>query len=381
MSKLTAAIVAAAGAGHRFGANYPKALIKLVNKTLVEHAVDALLPIADLIIVTAPAGFENNFQEILLDKAKVITGGVLRSDSVRIALEQIPAKYENVLVHDAARAIATTDLAKRVVIELEKAAAVIPVLEVVDTIKEIDSAGFVHSTLDRSKLKTVQTPQGFKSELLRKAHSTNQDATDDAGLVEKLGEKVKTITGEARALKITNPQDLQTALRLLYPTESITLQVGIGTDTHAFSKDSNRKLWLAGLLWENEIGVDGHSDGDVAVHAICDALLSAANLGDLGSNFGVDDPKYAGASGERLLKECYIKLGSAGFKVENVSVQIIANKPKIAGRRGEAIETIAKHLGGAQISVSATSTDGLGFTGEGKGISAIATALISKVKA
>lgn len=379
MSKLTAAIVAAAGAGHRFGANYPKALIKLVDKTLVEHAVDALLPVTDLIIVTAPAGYEEKFQELLLDKAKVITGGILRSDSVRIALQQIPTEYENVLVHDAARAIASTELAKRVIKELNSESAVIPVIEVVDTIKAIDNAGFVQSTLNRTTLKSVQTPQGFKFELLKKAHSTNQDATDDAALVEKLGERVKTISGENRALKITNPQDLQTALRLLYPNETTVLQVGIGTDTHAFSKNKDRKLWLAGLLWENEIGVDGHSDGDVAIHAICDALLSAANLGDLGSNFGVNDPKYADASGERLLKECLAKLTTANLKIENVSVQIIANKPKIAPRRKEAIETISKHLNGALVSVSATSTDGLGFTGEGKGISAIASALVSKV--
>ena len=153
MSKLTAAIVAAAGAGHRFGANYPKALIKLVDKTLVEHAVDSLSFVADLIIVTAPAGFENKFQELLQDKAQVITGGVLRSDSVRIALTKIPEQYQIILVHDAARAIASTDLAKKVAGEIAAGAdAVIPVLEVVDTIKATDSEGFVNQTLDRSQL-------------------------------------------------------------------------------------------------------------------------------------------------------------------------------------------------------------------------------------
>ena len=380
MSKLTAAIVAAAGAGHRFGANYPKALIKLVDKTLVEHAVDSLSSVADLIIVTAPAGFENQFQELLQDKAQVITGGVLRSDSVRIALTKIPEQYQIILVHDAARAIASTELAKKVAGEIAAGAdAVIPVLEVVDTIKAIDSEGFVNQTLDRSQLRTVQTPQGFKSEVLRKAHANQSDATDDAGLVEQIGFKVKTIVGEQRAIKITNPNDLQTAATMLYPSDGSKLRVGIGTDTHAFSKDQNRKLWLAGLLWENEVGVDGHSDGDVAIHAICDALFSAANLGDLGSNFGVDDPKYANAAGEKLLTETFTKLRTAKFKIENVSVQIIANRPKLAARRQEAIKKLSDILAGADVSVSATSTDGLGFTGEGKGISAIASALISKV--
>ena len=188
--------------------------------------------------------------------------------------------------------------------------------------------------------------------------------------------KVKVIAGEEQALKITNPSDLTRAIQLLLPNTEKQIRVGIGTDAHAFSADSSRKLYLAGLLWDGEVGVDGHSDGDVAAHAICDALLSAANLGDLGSNFGVSDPKYAGASGLTLLAETLNKVSRAGFEIQNVSVQIVGNRPKIGPRRAEAIEAISKALAGAAVSVSATSTDGLGFTGEGKGLSAIATALI-----
>ncbi|HAG54177.1 MAG TPA: 2-C-methyl-D-erythritol 2,4-cyclodiphosphate synthase, partial [Actinobacteria bacterium] len=127
-------------------------------------------------------------------------------------------------------------------------------------------------------------------------------------------------------------------------------------------------------------GVDGYSDGDVAAHAICDALFSAAGLGDLGSNFGVDDPKYQGASGEMLLKEAFSKITSAGYEIGNVSVQIVCNKPKIGPRRAETIKALSKALGGAEVSVSATSTDGLGFTGQGLGISALATALLIEKK-
>ena len=377
MINKTAAIIAGAGSGHRLGADLPKALVKLLDKTLVEHAVAALAPVAELIIVTAPAGFEDKFKELLGDQVTVITGGVLRSDSIRIALAKIPADFEYVLVHDAARAIASTELAKNIVAELAKGEqAVIPALDVVDTIKEVDASGYVRSTPDRSTLRAVQTPQGFVKSVLAHAHSSAEDATDDAALVEAIGIKVKVIAGEERALKITTKSDLTRAAQILLPNTEKEIRVGIGTDAHAFSSDSSRKLWLAGLLWDGEVGVDGHSDGDVAAHAICDALLSAANLGDLGSNFGVSDPKYAGASGATLLTETLNKVNSAGFEIQNVAVQIVGNRPKIGPRRSEAIAAISKALNGAVVSVSATSTDGLGFTGEGKGLSAIATALI-----
>ena len=377
MINKTAAIIAGAGSGHRLGAQLPKALVQLLDKTLVEHAVAALAPVAELIIVTAPAGFEDRFKELLGDQVTVITGGVLRSDSIRIALEKIPNNYEFVLVHDAARAIASTELAKNILSELVKGEqAVIPALDVVDTIKEVDASGYVRSTPDRSTLRAVQTPQGFVKSVLAHAHSSAEDATDDAALVEAIGIKVKVIAGEERALKITTKSDLTRAAQLLLPNTEKQIRVGIGTDAHAFSADSSRKLWLAGLLWDGEVGVDGHSDGDVAAHAICDALLSAANLGDLGSNFGVSDPKYAGASGSTLLSETSNKVNAAGFEIQNVAVQIVGNRPKIGPRRAEAIAAISKALDGSTVSVSATSTDGLGFTGEGKGLSAIATALI-----
>ena len=382
MSQLpkSAAIIAGAGMGHRFGAEIPKALIQIQGITLLERAFISLSKVVDEIIITAPEGYEEQFKAIVGQSAEVITGGVLRSDSIRVALKALSPSVESVLIHDAARALASSALATRVLSDVQSGqSAVIPVLKVIDTIKEIDRDGFVRATPDRSSLVAAQTPQGFNRQVLERAHSASDDATDDAALVEAIGVKVKTIEGEASAFKITTKEDIGQALLLLSPIDR-NFKVGLGVDAHAFSSDQDRKLWLAGLLWPEQVGVDGYSDGDVAAHAICDALFSAARLGDLGSNFGVDDPKYQGASGETLLKEAFGKITSAGYEIGNVSVQIVCNKPKIGPRRAEAIKALSKALGGAEVSVSATSTDGLGFTGQGLGISALATALLIEKK-
>ena len=382
MSQLpkSAAIIAGAGMGHRLGAEIPKALIQIQGITLLERAFISLSKVVDEIVITAPAGYEEQFKALVGQSAEVVTGGVLRSDSIRVALKALSPSVESVLIHDAARALASSALAARVLDELRSGqSAVIPVLKVIDTIKEIDRDGFVRATPDRSSLVAAQTPQGFNRQVLERAHSASDDATDDAALVEAIGVKVKTIEGEASAFKITTKEDIGQALLLLSPSNR-NFKVGLGVDAHAFSSGQDRKLWLAGLLWPEQIGVDGYSDGDVAAHAICDALFSAAGLGDLGSNFGVDDPKYQGASGETLLKEALKKITSAGYEIGNISVQIVCNKPKIGPRRAEAIKALSKALGEAEVSVSATSTDGLGFTGQGLGISALATALLIEKK-
>jgi len=153
-------------------------------------------------------------------------------------------------------------------------------------------------------------------------------------------------------------------------------RTGVGVDAHAFSMDHDRPMWLAGLYWPDEIGIEAHSDGDVAAHAICDALLAAAGLGDIGTNFGTARPEYREASGAQLLAETLQLISNADYMISNVSVQIVGNRPKIGSRRSEAVTAISKALGGVDVSVTATTTDGLGFTGEGRGIAAIASALI-----
>ena len=379
MTDLVAVIIPAGGSGERLGAKIPKALVQLAGKTLIEHAVANMAPIANQIIVAAPAGFEEQFKDLLGSEVTVVTGGLTRTLSVKKALALVEKENEYILVHDAARSLASTDLAMRVIDSLRAGEkAVIPGMPVSDTIKRVDGDNYVTKTPTRSKLRSIQTPQGFTRKLLLKAHTSADDATDDAGLVEDRGVDVKVILGEERAMKITTMNDLAIAHNWLIPGADNQIRVGIGTDAHAFSHDSSRALWLAGLYWPEEIGVDGHSDGDVAAHAICDALLSAASLGDLGSNFGTSDPKYAGASGSQLLSETLSRVSAAGYSINNVSVQIVGNRPKIGPRRAEAIASLSKALGGVSVSVSATTTDGLGFTGAGLGLSAIATALLTR---
>ena len=313
---MIAAIVAAAGSGERFGAAIPKALIQLGDRTLLEHAVSSLSGVVDQIVVTAPAGFEEQIRTLVGDDVVVVTGGATRSDSVRAGLAAINGA-DFVLVHDAARALATRELAANVVAALKAGdVAVVPALAVVDTLQNVDADGYVVSAVDRAPLRRIQTPQGFSYSVFKAIHQGAHDATDDSTLALHAGHKVRVIAGEERALKITTPSDLATALTFLGDAQSFS--TGVGVDAHAFGQ--GRELWLAGIHWPGEVGVDGHSDGDVASHAICDALFAATGLGDLGSNFGTSRPEYAGASGVTLLKETYLLISNAGYSLSLIHI-------------------------------------------------------------
>jgi 2-C-methyl-D-erythritol 4-phosphate cytidylyltransferase / 2-C-methyl-D-erythritol 2,4-cyclodiphosphate synthase len=180
------------------------------------------------------------------------------------------------------------------------------------------------------------------------------------------------VHGDPLAFKITTPWDLRRAEELV-SRRTDSPRIGVGTDTHAFDPDA--ELWLAGLHWPGEAGLAGHSDGDAVAHAITDALLSAAGLGDIGGAFGTDDPRFTGAHGEVFIREARRMVENAGFRVGNVAVQVIGNRPKFAPRRREA-EALLSEFVGAPVAISATTTDGLGFTGRGEGVTVIAMALL-----
>ncbi len=382
----TAVIIVAAGSGTRLGRPEPKAFVRVGRRTILEHALETVFSLTEpaQVIVVAPSAMLEDARvlaEGVADAAagylSVVTGGDTRQQSVAAGLAQLLPSVETVLVHDAARALTPVALIESVIAGVRATGGgVIPGLPVADTIKQTDWMGQVEQTLDRSALVSVQTPQGFPREHLLAAYAAaTEDRTDDAAVFSAAGHTVTVVDGDDRAFKITTPWDLRRAEALVHEsTPRVAGQrIGTGIDVHAF--DLGRPLWLGGVYWPDEPGLAGHSDGDAVCHAICDALLAAAGLGDIGSRFGTADSRFVEAHGDVFIQETLELVHGAGFSVGNVAVQVVSNRPKIAPRRVE-LEAVLTELVGAPVSVSATTTDGLGFTGRGEGVTALATALL-----
>ncbi|MCU1408441.1 MAG: 2-C-methyl-D-erythritol 2,4-cyclodiphosphate synthase [Microbacteriaceae bacterium] len=401
---VVAVIVVAAGSGTRLGSAGPKAFQPLRGRTMLEHALSGVFLMSEpaQVIVVAPPVLIAEARTIaervagpLTTLVDVVAGGSNRQESVARGLAAVAAGIRIVLVHDAARALTPAAQFDAVVTAVRDSGhGIVPGLAVVDTIKRVDEDGVILGTVDRSELSAVQTPQGFPRDLLDAVVATADltDAmTDDAALVAAAGHPVHAIPGHQLAFKITTPWDLRRAELLLAtagnadaPAITAAARIGTGIDVHAFQEPAEpdaaagSSLWLAGLKWPGERPLAGHSDGDAVSHAICDALLSAAGLGDIGGVFGTADDRFAGAHGEVFLRETLRLLGVAGFQVGNVSVQLVGNRPKLAPRRAEA-EALLSGILDAPVSLSATTTDTLGFTGRGEGVAAIATALVVPV--
>jgi len=387
----TAIVVVAAGSGTRLGADAPKAFVGIDEHSVLRHALRGVFaaPVAQVVVVVPAERTGDALTEVVeasgdrRDLVSVVAGGSTRQQSVAAGLAAVWSDVEYVLVHDAARALTPPAVFERVIAALERGQdAVLPVLPVVDTVKRVDGDAVVEA-VDRSVLAAAQTPQGFRRDVLLAALAeADREHTDDAALVQAAGHAVSTVAGDERAFKITTAADLERARAVASPIAPATAslhpgatlpRVGIGTDVHAFGGEGD--LWLAGLAWPGETALHGHSDGDAVAHAIVDALLAAAGLGDIGLHFGTDQPEYAGAHAPAFLRRTRALLAEAGYAIGNVSVQVQARRPRFADRRLEAERVLSEALG-APVSVSATTTDGLGFTGTGDGVAAFAVALV-----
>lgn len=399
----TAILVVAAGSGTRLDAGAPKAFVGIDTHTILRHALEGVFAAAPAqVIVVAPAGFEGDAETELraaagdrIELGRVVTGGDTRQRSVAAGLEALWGDVTRVLVHDAARALTPPEVIDAVAAAVDGETGIIPALPVVDTLKRVDGDAII-APVDRAELAAAQTPQGFPRALLEAAYAaaaaSGIDYTDDAALFAAAGHLVRRIPGSARSFKITTPDDLERARHLLAAVGAVPSaaapsvqssgpsagpRVGLGTDVHAFGGEG--ALWLAGLEWPGEPALSGHSDGDAVAHAIVDALLGAAGLGDIGEHFGTAHPEYAGAHAEVFLARTREILAQAGFAIGNVSAQFQSNRPRFSGRRAEAERVLSDALGGAPVAVTATTTDGLGFPGRGEGVAVTAVAMIHPV--
>ncbi len=374
----TAVVIVAAGSGARLGSNQPKAFVALAGATLLEQCVRGVRgwsrPFS--LVVVVPPGWETPARQLLAiyGDVTVVTGGETRTDSVRAGLGALPGGTTAVLIHDAARALTPVAVFDRVLDALKSGAeGVVPQIAVVDTLISVDRSSMATGdAMDRSALGAVQTPQGFQAASLIAAYEAIEgDFTDDAAVLRAAGHEVVAVDGDAMSFKITYPADLQRAASVLGGTGGH--RVGTAVDVHQF--DPGVPLALAGLAWPGEDGLAGHSDGDVVIHAIVDALLQAAGMGDLGTHFGANRPEFEGANSRVFLAHALNLIRDAGYAVSSVGVQVIAQKPKIGPRRLEA-ETVLTELVGCPVALSATTSDGLGFTGRGEGAAALATAVL-----
>lgn len=364
------AAVLAAGKSERFGRD--KLWVTLDGKPVWRRSFEAFLhhPEVERVGVVASADRIDAFRALCPEAAFVAAGGTDRQESSRRAAEAA-AGCDALLLHDAARPFPSAALISRVIEALREHPAVYPAIDVVDTIRQ--SNPFGSELLDRSKLKAVQTPQGvWRSELLRAHEITTERYTDDMGLLEAIDIQPYAVAGERRNMKITHFDDLT----LLAATE---VRTGIGYDIHPFSKDPARPLWLGGVCFEGP-GLAGHSDADAALHALVDALLGAAGLGDIGQAYPDTEVRWKDFPSLRFLQETALRLAREGWIVGNVDLSIVAERPKIGPRRAEMVEAIAGALGIApdRVAIKATTNEGLGTLGRGEGIAAVAVATLKR---
>jgi 2-C-methyl-D-erythritol 4-phosphate cytidylyltransferase/2-C-methyl-D-erythritol 2,4-cyclodiphosphate synthase len=378
----TAALIVAAGRGHRSGGGVPKQYRRVGGRPILGWAIDSLLAagIGDIRVVINPEDAEL-YAEAVGDRrvGPWIAGGATRQESVAAGLQALdgPQAPEFVLVHDAARPFVPAAMVARLLAALETAPGACPALPVVDSLRRGvgpgPDEGAIEGEVDRERLWRVQTPQAFRFRALADAHAVAaQGATDDAEILRAAGGAVRLVEGDERAMKVTLPTDFAAAERLL---DWVTL-TGSGFDVHRFADGDH--VWLCGVKVPHSQSLLGHSDADVGLHALTDAILGALGDGDIGTHFPPSDPQWKGAASDRFLAHAAGLVAKAGGRILHCDVTLICEAPKVGPHRPAMLARLGEILADHQprLSVKATTTEGLGFTGRREGIAAQALATI-----
>jgi 2-C-methyl-D-erythritol 4-phosphate cytidylyltransferase/2-C-methyl-D-erythritol 2,4-cyclodiphosphate synthase len=364
---MIAAVLLAAGSSARFGRNKLSESLAGVPTWLKSFRALAAHPQVDSVGVVCSAEMLDEIRSAVPQALFVVEGGADRAASSKIGVDQLPSGAEIVLIHDAARPWVSHDLITRVIEGVERTGAAVPGLPVTDTIKQV--VGDQVSTLDRGTLRAVQTPQGARLNLIRDL-SASGVVTDDASLWEQAGLAVEIVEGDPANKKITFEEDLEQKME--------ETRTGMGYDVHRFSKDPDRPMILGGVEFDDRPGLEGHSDADALVHAVVDALLGAVAMGDIGEHFPNTDPRWKDKPSVHFLKFAGEMLAESGWSIRHIDCSVIAERPKLLARREDMRQAISEPLGLTmdQVSIKATTNEGLGSLGRGEGIAAFATATV-----
>ena len=374
------AIIVAAGKGLRAGQSIPKQFADWNGKPVVRHSAEHFAAAgAAEIIVAIPEGADEVASSCLsgIASVRLITGGATRQESVRIALQALEETApDTVLIHDAARPDLPQPVIERLLAEMEEHEGAIPVLPVVDSMVRAENNRMAGDA-KRDELRRVQTPQAFRYGSIMAAHRSwtgESTAGDDAQVLVATGKEVALVVGDERLKKLTYAEDFMTP-QAPFPA----LRMGTGFDVHRLA--GGEELWLCGIKIDHDKGLAGHSDADVGLHAVVDAILGACAQGDIGDHFPPSDPQWKGAPSSRFVEHAVKVAAEAGWAIGNVDLTLICEAPKIGPHREAMRARLAELLGVdlLQVSVKATTTERLGFTGRGEGIAAQAAAtLVSK---
>jgi 2-C-methyl-D-erythritol 4-phosphate cytidylyltransferase / 2-C-methyl-D-erythritol 2,4-cyclodiphosphate synthase len=386
MTETVAAVVVAAGRGERAGANIPKQYRTVGGEPMIRATLRAFLghPHIDFVQPVINPNDRGTYESAigsLKNLLPPVAGGATRQASVLAGLEALASHSPGlVLIHDAARPFVSAALIDRAIGAGRSSGAAVPGIALADTVKSIDDRGGVTETLDRSTLRIVQTPQAFAFKLILEAHrraaaARRESFTDDAALVEWAGQRVSVFAGEATNSKVTTAEDFARA-EMTRLAALCDVRTGNGFDVHAFAEGDH--VMLAGIRIPHSRGVTGHSDADVALHALVDAILGALAEGDIGAHFPPNDPQWKGAASDRFLAFACERVRKRGGMIAHLDVTIVCEAPRISPHRDAMRARIADIANVAinRVAVKATTSEKLGFTGRGEGVFAMATATI-----